>query len=384
MVTGWKNATVAEARERIQTINESVQEFKEHIAEARDAENYRYDSESFYKASRDKLISIVDDIDELYAYVEANKVELAANDSMKYYENEILSLRGRSHALESIIVQPGASQFQEEITEDPSFDGIVTAIEDGDTIKVDDKVIRMAGIDAKEGGTDHGQLATEYLTKLILGKKVHVAVDRNTRFDQFGRGLGVVSLDGRDINVEMLSACMADANLKFGRHHYVDPDVNKNAVAKCVFGYPLQAQVKIASDPPKCTVWIDGKDIGDVTPSDVKIPLGLHQIVIFKAGFSALHDIIDITEPKKIELPPFKLEKLLSGFGLVEIRVEPSVLAVVAVDGVVQGAAPLVLELPLDIPATIAVTSEGYKDETFSTQSVVGKVVRVKVDLVKE
>lgn len=385
MVSGWQNAIVAEARERIQTINQNIMQFKQHIVEARDAEQYRYDSEGFYVAARDKLISISEDVDQLYLFVETNKDILSQFDSKVYYESELLSLRGRVRALESIIVQPGSTTYQSETGVDPSFDGIVTSVEDGDTIKVDDKVIRMAGIDAKEGGTDHGKLAAKYLSDLILGKKVHVAVDRNTRFDQYGRGLGVIQLDGRDINVEMLSACMADANLKFGKHHNVDPDVNRNAVSKCVFGWPLEAQVKIVSDPLKATVWIDGKDINDPTPSDTRISLGLHQIVVFKAGFSALHDIIDIKEPKKIELPPFKLEKIASGLGLVSIKVtDPTgILAAVSVDGVLQGAAPVVLELPLDKPSVVIVSSEGYQEEMFNTQGIVGTVVRIDVQLKK-
>lgn len=66
--------------------------------------------------------------------------------------------------------------------------GKVTAITDGDTIKVlENKVeynIRFNGIDAPEKSQAYGQKSKEFLSSLILGKEVIVEVKDK---DKYGR-----------------------------------------------------------------------------------------------------------------------------------------------------------------------------------------------------
>lgn len=97
----------------------------------------------------------------------------------------------------------------------------VINIVDGDTIDVDidlgfyvwikDQRIRLVGINSPEprGETEQaGKAATECLSKLIVGKTIIIRTvkgkDGGDRDDSFGRWLGVVYLDGLDINNLML------------------------------------------------------------------------------------------------------------------------------------------------------------------------------------
>lgn len=87
-----------------------------------------------------------------------------------------------------------------------TLSGVVMRVSDGDTIHVQPKngkkeKVRLLDIDAPESGQKWGKQATAYLQKRIGGKKV--SVEWNER-DRYGRILGVVFLDGFDINLEMV------------------------------------------------------------------------------------------------------------------------------------------------------------------------------------
>lgn len=83
--------------------------------------------------------------------------------------------------------------------------GKVTAITDGDTIKVlENKVeynIRFNGIDAPEKSQAYGQKSKEFLSSLILGKEVIVEVKDK---DKYGRYVSDIFLGNKYINAEMV------------------------------------------------------------------------------------------------------------------------------------------------------------------------------------
>ena len=93
-----------------------------------------------------------------------------------------------------------------------------TRVTDGDTITVvtdGQKVtIRLVGIDAPEKsrgkhqiGQPFSQTSTKHLAGLVLNKPVDI-VSYGT--DQYGRTLGVVYVDGKDVNLEMVRAGLAE------------------------------------------------------------------------------------------------------------------------------------------------------------------------------
>lgn len=97
--------------------------------------------------------------------------------------------------------------------------GCVVGISDGDTITVLDDMdkgrfrVRLYGIDAPEKRQAFGNKAKGYLSGLIFSKQVTV---RYSSIDRYGRIVGRIYLDKKDISLAMLSAGYA--------WHYVSLD----------------------------------------------------------------------------------------------------------------------------------------------------------------
>ena len=97
----------------------------------------------------------------------------------------------------------------------------VVGVHDGDTITglaEDQKQfkIRLDAIDAPELGMAFGQASRKALSHKVFGKQVEVIVKTK---DRYGRTVGHVLLDKRDMNLEMLEEGMA--------WHYAHYDHNK-------------------------------------------------------------------------------------------------------------------------------------------------------------
>ena len=89
--------------------------------------------------------------------------------------------------------------------------GKVVAVTDGDTVKVLDAnkaehVVRLSGIDAPEKRMAFGQRSKQSMSDLVYGKWVEVEGEKN---DRYGRLVGKVLLNGRDINLAQIQAGMA-------------------------------------------------------------------------------------------------------------------------------------------------------------------------------
>ncbi len=87
-----------------------------------------------------------------------------------------------------------------------ALDGKVVGIADGDTLTVLDAnkrqhKIRMASIDAPERYQAYGTRARKELSDLIFSKQVHVSEDG---YDRYKRLIGIVSVNGLNVNAEMV------------------------------------------------------------------------------------------------------------------------------------------------------------------------------------
>jgi endonuclease YncB( thermonuclease family) len=93
-----------------------------------------------------------------------------------------------------------------------------TRVTDGDTINVisngHKEIIRFVGIDAPETskkkheqGQPFSQKSTKYLAGLVLNKSVDV---QSYGTDRYGRTLAVVFVDGKNVNLEMVKAGLAE------------------------------------------------------------------------------------------------------------------------------------------------------------------------------
>lgn len=102
--------------------------------------------------------------------------------------------------------------------------GHVVHVADGDTITVLDAGIvqhkvRLAGIDAPEKAQAYGQRSRKSLEELVAGQTVIV---ETTKKDRYGRLVGKVLVNGRDINIEQIQRGMA----WFYRHYEKEQSVS--------------------------------------------------------------------------------------------------------------------------------------------------------------
>lgn len=87
----------------------------------------------------------------------------------------------------------------------------VVGVHDGDTVRCLDAdnvqhKVRLVGIDAPETGQAFGTKSREHLAALVMGRMV--AVERHGE-DRYGRTLGRIDADGRNVNREMVASGMA-------------------------------------------------------------------------------------------------------------------------------------------------------------------------------
>jgi micrococcal nuclease len=90
------------------------------------------------------------------------------------------------------------------------WQGKVVGVSDGDTITVmhDGKgeKIRIYGVDCPEGHQDFGSRAKQFTSNMVFGKMVDV---KKMDTDRYGRTVGVVTIDGKTLNEELLKSGMA-------------------------------------------------------------------------------------------------------------------------------------------------------------------------------
>ncbi len=83
--------------------------------------------------------------------------------------------------------------------------GKVISVSDGDTIKIlvkkQELTIRLEGIDAPEASQDYGNKSKQALAAMVSGKTVTV---RKSGIDKFGRTIGFVFVEGKDVNAQQL------------------------------------------------------------------------------------------------------------------------------------------------------------------------------------
>jgi len=143
----------------------------------------------------------------------ANAVLLARVTRMLLRRRWISLFFGLAGALLAALLATTATQASEFI------EGRVVRVADGDTITVLDAGnrqhrIRLKGIDAPESRQAFGNVSKRALSSMVAGQHVHVRVDGVDRFD---RVIGVIFLNGRDINLDMVGHGMAWHYRQFAR-----------------------------------------------------------------------------------------------------------------------------------------------------------------------
>lgn len=90
------------------------------------------------------------------------------------------------------------------------FDGRVVKVADGDTVTVlhnrEQVRVRLGSIDAPEKRQAFGTRSQQHLSALVFGRTVRVVEDSK---DRYGRTIGVLHVQGVNVNREMVKAGMA-------------------------------------------------------------------------------------------------------------------------------------------------------------------------------
>jgi endonuclease YncB( thermonuclease family) len=89
--------------------------------------------------------------------------------------------------------------------------GKVVSVIDGDTVSIQTSSgrlmrVRLEGIDAPEKAQAYGDESKEHLSKMILGRTVQCSSKKK---DRYGRSIGTISLNGVNVNLQMVRDCYA-------------------------------------------------------------------------------------------------------------------------------------------------------------------------------
>lgn len=114
------------------------------------------------------------------------------------------------------------------------FQGDVVRILDGDTVEVLDMNkqthrVRLANIDAPERRQAFGEVSRQALATMAYRQRVEV-LDRGG--DQYGRRIGVLTLNGRDLNAAMVAQGMAWVYTRYNNDHTLPPLEKKARMAR--------------------------------------------------------------------------------------------------------------------------------------------------------
>uniref|UniRef100_A0A7C4R7V1 TNase-like domain-containing protein n=1 Tax=candidate division CPR3 bacterium TaxID=2268181 RepID=A0A7C4R7V1_UNCC3 len=82
---------------------------------------------------------------------------------------------------------------------------VIKTVIDGNTVITEDgKRIRLIGIKSPDKDEEYGIEATDFLKKIVEGRPVFFQVDEKNERDSFGRYRGIIYLNRKNINIEML------------------------------------------------------------------------------------------------------------------------------------------------------------------------------------
>ena len=271
--------------------------------------------------------------------------------------------------------------------------GICDKVDDGDTIFVNGKEVRLAGIDSAEKGTYSGAgPATARMKELVLGKMVTVYFDPHSPMEMYRRVLGAVYLGNGDeeelyrredwksifVNYIMVDECLSSPNNK-GRNMYIDHGEIKAAYEKCkIADLPTMVRVEFKSKPTHAMIFVDGQDTHRITPDYWDMTPGEHEIAIVADGCSSHHETINVSRGKNVIYKV--LEPIPTAIGNINIFTTPPDCDII-VNDMPQGVAPIIgLKEVANELLNITAVKEGYVSKTEQVIPVAGRTVTVTFD----
>lgn len=270
--------------------------------------------------------------------------------------------------------------------------GTVVDIEDGDTLIFEydrpleagsEKVkhrIRIAGIDCTEVGTDRGLEQLKFAKDYILNKEVELFIDDHNPLDVYARVLAKVVVNGVDFSHVLQQDCWCKPQTKFGKHKYVDPELNKSLYDICDITPVGQGVVHVYSNPTQAKIYIDGSDIFKITPAKVPLSIGKHEIMVTYPDHSPDSVTLDIKRyVHEVKLYP---KKMPISTGDVSINSNP-LFAEIWMDDKLMGFTPTTFTLAVGQQYKFIIRADGYQDEEFVANPVLGSTIEYDFEMKK-
>ena len=101
------------------------------------------------------------------------------------------------------------------ISDEIELAGKVNHVVDGDTLDINDIRIRLSLVDTPERGDPGFKEATQFVVKLCLGENAEVDMDDGQRRGSFGREIGVVYCDGKNLNEQLMENNLGIIDTRF-------------------------------------------------------------------------------------------------------------------------------------------------------------------------
>lgn len=214
------------------------------------------------------------------------------------------------------------------------FTALARTIQDGDTVKckigAETVVVRLVGINTPESGEPYYSDSKKALFRKIWGSEIDVKVEDSRIFDDFGRVLGVIYDEGRNINLEMVREGWAFF-YPFEAHSAVNAKLFQEAenfaraekrgiwglIRKAdltapqglIAGPKIRTGLKISSTPSHAEITLDGEYTYKQTPETLDVEQGKHTVQIDSYGFDSQVQEIEVPDGVIVEIH-VKLNKL--------------------------------------------------------------------------
>src|SRR5215207_2045261 len=104
---------------------------------------------------------------------------------------------------------------QPTLSDEIELAGKVNHVVDGDTLDINDIRIRLSLVDTPERGDLGFKEATQFVVKLCLGENAEVDMDDGQRRGSFGREIGVVYCDGKNLNEQLMENNLGIIDTRF-------------------------------------------------------------------------------------------------------------------------------------------------------------------------
>lgn len=338
-----------------------------------DAHNYHMNAIPFQQAAWSDLDAVKQHLRELEVLV----IDYGGQINKSYYSAKIKSIKDQIKAYEKNLPTP---QIDTAIADSEVLEGVVELVDDGDTVFIDGKEIRFAGIDAPEVGTIAGIKSKEFLESLVLNQRCTLRIDPHNPIDVYGRVLGVLYKGTENINKTMVENCMAEVNGKFGRHKYVDQNEMKFAAKDCTLTWPGYGIIKVYSKPTNADIWVDGVLADRETPAEIELPVGPHTLMAVTIDTAPdIREIEVLPGKREVRLYPTKMPV---STGLVEVYTYTNGGTVTPMDFITDtgmtGITPALFETDLATHSITVYYNNQEKTETFVP--VAGRRVTIKIE----